>query len=137
VYFAWQWKPAHLLYLVHLGNYIPFLSPNPEFQTTAAAVRSGLGRHMGTFPYLALGTFWSLCVEEQFYLLWPSVMFSRLSRQALLRICLAALPATMMLRLLLFLFAPHVFITRNLLYSFTCTRVDSFLIGGALGGIDI
>jgi peptidoglycan/LPS O-acetylase OafA/YrhL len=53
--------------------------------------RSGWG------PFPALGHFWSLAVEEQFYLVWPVVVLL-LSRRSLLYACLACLIASCLLR---------------------------------------
>jgi peptidoglycan/LPS O-acetylase OafA/YrhL len=52
-------------------------------------------------PYW-LGHFWSLGVEEQFYLLWPTAV-ALLSRRGLAALCIAAVPAALGLRLWLFL----------------------------------
>ncbi len=46
-------------------------------------------------PYV--GHFWSLAVEEQFYLIWPFVVLA-LSRRSLLRVCVAVVAAALALR---------------------------------------
>lgn len=45
-----------------------------------------------------LGHFWSLAVEEQFYLLWPLVVFT-FSRRTLVKICYAAFVGAFLLRI--------------------------------------
>jgi peptidoglycan/LPS O-acetylase OafA/YrhL len=69
-----QWHPGHLLYLVYLGN-------------IAYLVNTGLGKIV---PDVSLIHFWSLAVEEQFYLIWPCVIFFITSRRRLVWVCLGA-----------------------------------------------
>lgn len=75
----------------------------------------------------SLSLFWSLAVEEQFYLLWPSVVF-RLSRPTLTRLCLAICLVLPFLRLALESWN-HFFVFEN-----TLTRMDS-LVWGALAAL--
>ncbi|HYJ47336.1 MAG TPA: acyltransferase, partial [Pyrinomonadaceae bacterium] len=76
---------------------------------------------------LATGGFWSLAIEEQFYLVWPLVVFFS-SRRLLLRICLAMVATSFALRLCL-TFAGASW---TAVYSATFTRLDPLAIGGAL-----
>ena len=54
-----------------------------------------------------LGQLWSLSVEEQFYLVWPLVIFV-CPRKAAVRVCVALIFAALLLRLALTLFVPQV-----------------------------
>jgi peptidoglycan/LPS O-acetylase OafA/YrhL len=54
----------------------------------------------GFLPSSALGHFWSLCVEEQFYLVWPVVVLY-LSRKGLLVACATAIVAALLCRVAL------------------------------------
>jgi peptidoglycan/LPS O-acetylase OafA/YrhL len=54
----------------------------------------------GFLPSSALGHFWSLCVEEQFYLVWPVVVLY-LSRKNLLIACGVAVVSALIVRLVL------------------------------------
>jgi peptidoglycan/LPS O-acetylase OafA/YrhL len=54
-----------------------------------------------------IGHFWSLAVEEQFYLVWPLVVLAA-RRRTLLRICVACIVAAVALRIALPLFARPV-----------------------------
>lgn len=47
-----------------------------------------------------VGHFWTLCVEEQFYLVWPLVVFA-FSRKTVLRICVALIAGALVIRLTL------------------------------------
>jgi peptidoglycan/LPS O-acetylase OafA/YrhL len=69
----------------------------------------------------ALGHFWSLAIEEQFYLVWPMVVFA-LSRRALMRVCILSLAAAAILR---------VWVESQGISSFMLTlcRLDTLLLG--------
>lgn len=73
------------------------------------------------------GYFWSLAVEEQFYLLWPLVVYL-LSERALLRTSLSMLAASLVLRLIL----AHVGLNTNSLYVMTFTHLDGLAVGSSL-----
>jgi peptidoglycan/LPS O-acetylase OafA/YrhL len=67
---------------------------------------------------------WSLAIEEQFYLLWPAVVFL-LGRRALLRVCIGVIVAAVVTRTALTLFGGHP-IAVNVL---TPCRMDSLAMG--------
>ena len=70
---------------------------------------------------------WSLSVEEQFYLVWPLVVFC-FSRRALMRICLGIMMGVLVLRLILAAHGTDWFA----LYTWTPTRADSLAAGALL-----
>ena len=74
-----------------------------------------------------LSHFWSLAVEEQFYLLWPLLVFA-ISRRGLLTTCIVILATTPFVRLALDLagLPPHA------AYTFTIARWDALAAGAAL-----
>ena len=77
--------------------------------------------------WFVLNPFWSLAVEEHFYLLWPLVVFL-LPRKWLVRVCLASLPFCLALRFLILHFTPN-FLASSLM---TPCRIDSLCFGGLL-----
>lgn len=76
---------------------------------------------------LALGHFWSLAVEEQFYLAWPLLIWF-LPARLMLRICVAGAGCALLVRIfLVHHFGPHLWI-----HQLTMTRGEGLLIGSAL-----
>lgn len=118
-----QWRPMLALWPIYLGNYARFLA-----RTTAVD-------HIFTrLPWFAfeIGHFWSLAVEEQFYLLWPLVVFKVSNRNTLMRICCAVMVGGLLLRTLLVLVLPHSILQMEFLYRMTFSQADGFLFGGLL-----
>ena len=84
-----------------------------------------IARH-GWPEHNAIAHFWSLAVEEQFYLLWPLVVWA-FSRRTLLRLCVGCVVGALALRVALAaggLALPA--------YVLTPTRIDALAIGGWL-----
>ena len=75
---------------------------------------------------------WSLAVEEQFYFVWPMVVWFVRSRRTLLRICFATIVFVPLLRWFLYLHLSHELIGASFLYRNTFTRMDDLLVGAAL-----
>lgn len=76
----YQWRPGHALFLVYLGNFLG--NYNFDYYTIFTGVRDGLRIHPGL--RVDIGHFWSLCVEEQFYFLWPVAVFLLRTRRRIL-----------------------------------------------------
>ena len=94
------------------------------FWTYLSNVQVALHGWSATSMYVA--HFWSLAVEEQFYILWPFVVAS-LSRRALLRTCGVIVVASLLLRI--WMHAHHL---PNAAFVLTVTRMDSLGIGASL-----
>ena len=72
--------------------------------------------------------FWSLAVEEHFYLIWPLVVWLCSSREQLLKCCYAILIMCFAVRVAWPLFGPYGF-PIQLAYTSTLTRVDAIICG--------
>lgn len=106
--------------LVHAAGYWPEISSAGEvwFWTYLVNWRAAAG-----FEYKNISHFWSLAVEEQFYLLWPTVVIL-VSRKSLRWLCLAMIAAALILRM--------VFLDEHKAWVFlTPMRMDA-LASGAL-----
>jgi peptidoglycan/LPS O-acetylase OafA/YrhL len=83
-----------------------------------------------TVPYaagpLAFPQFWSLAVEEQFYLVWPFLLRHR-SPASCLRLCLGVAAASLAIRVVML----AVYSPEYAIYSFSVTRMDALALGGA------
>lgn len=129
----WQWNWKWLAWPAYLGNYVRFAHPynlgDPlemlgDFQLTGS-----LGHHHLTF---SLAHFWSLCVEEQFYLIWPWAVFWIRDRKKLAWVCAATFPLCLAMRLLGQHYFPGWMLEKEFLNRATPFRLDSLLLGGLL-----
>ena len=79
------------------------------------------------FGHTSGGYFWSLAVEEQFYVLWPLVVYL-LSNRTLLRTSLGLLVLSLILRIVL----GSLGVIGNSLYVVTFTHLDGLAVGSTL-----
>jgi peptidoglycan/LPS O-acetylase OafA/YrhL len=77
---------------------------------------------------ISLNHFWSLAIEEQFYLVWPAVIFLIRDRRKLLLVTLAGSVAALFLRFFLF----NAGFSQASIHVNTLARADSLLLGGSL-----
>jgi peptidoglycan/LPS O-acetylase OafA/YrhL len=89
-----------------------------------------LGTHKSLWVFL--GHFWSLAVEEQFYLAWPLVVFTVKDRVKLRNICIVVVAAMPLIRLLVGPLVPLAMRNAEFFYRVTPFRVDALLLGGLL-----
>jgi peptidoglycan/LPS O-acetylase OafA/YrhL len=74
--------------------------------------------------------FWSLSVEEQFYVLWPLALLGAGPRGCL-RLCLAVALAALLARVALL----GAGVSTGAVYVFTVTRMDALALGGAAAAV--
>jgi peptidoglycan/LPS O-acetylase OafA/YrhL len=72
--------------------------------------------------------FWSLAVEEQFYSIWPLVIFFAADRRRLMRICIAGIAFALLLRITLTATGASLWLD----YWELPTRMDSLLAGALI-----
>ena len=109
-YKRWWWNWHAIVYFLYLQNF----TRHPNFWV--------LGNHIDT------SHFWSLAVEEHFYLAWPVVIWLSSSRKQLLRCCYGVLIGCFAVRVAWPLLEPFGF-SLQLAYVSTLTRVDGILCG--------
>ncbi len=126
--FRWQWNREWLLWPLHLGNLARFLFFDPANMIHLDILFSGKFRHLLGAAYI--GHFWSLCVEEQFYLVWPMVVLFARSRRMLIAISASIVVLEPFLRLFLYHHLSPDLLQAEFLYRFTLTRLDALVLGG-------
>jgi peptidoglycan/LPS O-acetylase OafA/YrhL len=107
-----HWRAEHLFYFFYLSNVAVLFAPN--FQPPS--------------QWINLGHLWSLAVEEQFYMLWPFIIWRVRQRTTLLWAILSVLIAGPLLRALLLAEGMNSIAMSRLLF----TRADSLLFGGGV-----
>lgn len=86
-------------------------------------------------PMVDLGHFWSLAVEEHFYLVWPLLVYS-LSRRGLVRVCIAIIVIAGVSRSVWVVANETPGITKLLpAYVFTPFRMDDLAMGALLAAL--
>ncbi len=126
-----HWNKYWLVWPAYLGNLIRFLHP---YRLDLGYVNPANGYiFFGSKPrVLLIGHFWSLSLEEQFYLMWPWVVYTMRSRQQLVRLCAVVVLTLPIIRVVTMALLPIRYTELQLTYSFTPFRVDALLIGALL-----
>jgi len=130
--FRWNWNWGWLTWPAYLGNWVWFLYP--FVPVTFLQMASVAHLQSLAFPkvVLFLGHFWSLCIEEQFYLLWPCVVFWVKDRRRLICICVASIVICPVLRISATHILPSFIMADAATLWFTPLRIDALLIGAVL-----
>jgi peptidoglycan/LPS O-acetylase OafA/YrhL len=130
--FHWAWTRAWLAWPLYGGNLLHYVSP--AFSVPGSARRLAADAQLQSLRWPAIflffGHFWSLCVEEQFYLFWPWVVFWLRSRRVLLWICGVTVVAMPLARMVAAHSAPSWMLGELLLYRTIPFQLDALLLGG-------
>ena len=129
----WQWNIRWALWPAYLGNYARFFflhQVGDPYRFDKLTFGAPISSWFGYPLHLYIGHFWSLCVEEQFYLLWPFVVYQVRKRETLIRICLAVIVLSPIARGALSAILSPQLLRMELFYRSLPSRLDALLIGG-------
>jgi peptidoglycan/LPS O-acetylase OafA/YrhL len=118
LHFTLQWE--HISFLFYLGNF--FANWNWSLYELTSPTHPVLS--------ISLAHFWSLFVEEQFYLIWPVVIFLVRDRIKLIRLSVAVILLVLLLRIGIVCFISLD--TAGRFARLLPTRADDLLMGGAM-----
>jgi peptidoglycan/LPS O-acetylase OafA/YrhL len=137
-FYARRTRRIFPLYFAYIGV-LAVLMPGdwfPWYATYLLNVRVALANNWSA-SVAGTAFFWSLCVEEQFYAVWPAIV-ARLTDRRVLRLCLALAALALVARIWA-VATGHVFAAYVLLF----TRMDGLALGAAAavvarqsGGLD-
>jgi len=85
------------------------------------------GKYFFSSDWMEFGHFWTLAVEEQFYLVWPFIVLA-LRRESLVKLCIAVVVSTPILRLAFYAAGAN----RYWSTVFTLCQMDSLALGAML-----
>lgn len=131
----WHWNWRWALWPAYVGNYARFLflhQPGDPYRFVRIPFGPVVQGWFKSPMNLYIGHFWSLCVEEQFYLLWPFIVYTVRKREALIKICLGVIILMPLFRWLLSVLVPPEMLRMELFYRSLPTRLDALLIGGLI-----
>lgn len=129
----WQWDWRWATWPTYVGNYAGFFLIHPSenvYEFTRITFGENVTKSFGYPMHLYIGHFWSLCVEEQFYLIWPLLVYKIGSRKSLIKICAVIIIIMPLVRWLIVAIASPKLLELELLYRSMPTRIDALLIGG-------
>ena len=129
--YRWEWNLDWLAWPFYLGNFARFIHPAvQDYHAQLLGDAQLLSRTNGVKLYL--GHFWSLCVEEHFYLLWPWVIFWIRDRRRLIWICALSIPVCTLARIIAVHHLPASTVNYEFTLRITPFRLDSLAVGGLL-----
>jgi peptidoglycan/LPS O-acetylase OafA/YrhL len=130
MHWAWTWQ--WIAWPLYLGNFIAFLHPHQNSDFISNVVYAHLVSRAYPQFGLRLGHFWTLCVEEQFYLLWPWIVFTVRDRRKLMAICAACIVLVPLARHVAGAHLPQALLNYGVTLHSTPFRFDTLLFGALI-----
>ncbi len=126
-----QWDWQRLSWLLYVGNWSYYFNlAQFNAQHWWDALSCSVRLHGTLYPeYIYIGHFWSLCVEEQFYLVWPFVVYRLQERGRILKLSAAIVLLMPVVRFGCFYLLPGKMVDAGILYHNTLFRFDALLLG--------
>jgi peptidoglycan/LPS O-acetylase OafA/YrhL len=129
-FFHLEWPPSLIGFILYVGNLIvPFCNLQINNPTI---IMQAIPGHLPQ-DFCNIGQLWSLCVEEQFYLLWPLVIYLVKDRRKLMYLSGGLTVAVLLVRSAVRIhIGAQPSVSPFLYYSSTYFRCDELLMGSFL-----
>jgi peptidoglycan/LPS O-acetylase OafA/YrhL len=123
----WQWDWRWIVWPLYVGNWVLPFHPH-GLDLASLRLMNGWLYNSRNVP-IFIGHFWSLCVEEQFYLVWPWVVFWVKDRRKLIALAAAIVILEPILRLIAQHTLPAVMVSNEIVAHNTLFRLDTLMMG--------
>ena len=118
-----QFQPRLWHWPLYLGNLV-----SPHHINNLWSISTLNLTHLADWP-IEINHFWSLCVEEQFYMAWPLTLLLLRGRRLRMIACVLGVAASLAVRGLFWHFGPSDVAHSEWAYHQTATHIDGLLIG--------
>jgi peptidoglycan/LPS O-acetylase OafA/YrhL len=130
MHWAWTWQ--WIAWPLYLGNFLRLLYPHLNDTFVALFSDAQLVSRNPSHITLYLGHFWTLCVEEQFYLIWPWIVFAVRDRRKLIGICVACVVIVPFARAFAAGHMPAALVSGEVVLHATPFRFDTLMVGALI-----
>jgi peptidoglycan/LPS O-acetylase OafA/YrhL len=127
--FHWAWYKGWWVWLLYIGNFAQIGLLDGLLKNQLVFNTLDPTRFLNPQVFFVFGHFWSLCVEEQFYLVWPFVVYLIKDRTRLRNLCAVVILVTPLIRVICNLTLSPEMLHAFFLSRFTPLRADALLVG--------